>query len=201
MSTDSEKTILATPMVPTPSSPLPESGGITPTPTVIAAVVSAAATIQEDETVPTAAKETPGSEEVPVHISNIPKGNIVEDTPIDEHLVVDTDFGTGVTQIGCAEAAASENPVLVDVTLGSDILVMEGTFAQDPTDNISIENMADTHDSYNVVLAGTGENVVGTQTVNLEVTAPAATHMSPTRTGNWLLISTLLFFCMTAWIS
>uniref|UniRef100_A0A2N9ETN5 Aminotransferase-like plant mobile domain-containing protein n=1 Tax=Fagus sylvatica TaxID=28930 RepID=A0A2N9ETN5_FAGSY len=141
VSTDSEKTISATPMVPTPSSPLPESGGIAPTPTVIAAVVSAAATIQEDETVPTAAKETPG------------------------------------------QIAASENPVLVDVTLGSDILVMEGTFAQDPTDNISMENMADTHDSYDAVLAGTEENVVGTQIADLEVTAPAATHMSPTRTA------------------
>ena len=129
MSIDSERTISATPMVPTPSSPLPESGGTTPTPIVIAAVVSAAATVQEDETVSASAKETPGSKEVPVHIFDIPEGNIVEDTQVDEHLVVDTDFGIGATQIKCAKAAASENPVLVDVTLGSDIPVMERTFA------------------------------------------------------------------------
>jgi hypothetical protein len=201
VSIDSERTISATLMVPTPSSPLLESGGIAPTPTVKAAVVFAAATVQKDETVLAVAEETSGSEEVHVHISDIPKGNIVEDTPVDEHLVVDIDFGTGVTQIGCTEAAASENPILVDVTLGSDIPVMEGTFAQDPVDDISMENMADTHDSYDAVLASTREHVVGTQIADFEITAPAATHMSPTRTGNWLLISTLLFFCLMAWIS
>jgi hypothetical protein len=157
-------------------------------------VVSAATIVQEDETVPTAAEETPGSEEVPVHISDIPEGNVVEDTLVDENLVVGTDFGTGVTQTGCAEAAASENPVLADVLPGSDIPVVEGTFAQDPADDISMEDMADTHDSYDAVLAGTGDHVADTQAADLEVTAPAATHMSPTKTGNWLLISTLLFF-------
>jgi hypothetical protein len=201
VSIDSERTISATPMVPTPSSPLPESGGTAPTSTVIATVVSAAAIIQEDETIPVAVEETPSSEEVLVHISDILKGNIVEDTPVDEHLVVDTDFGTGVTQIGCAEAAASENPVLVYATFGNDIPVMEGTFAQDLVDDISMENMADTHDSYDEVLADTEEHVVGIQTTDLEVIAPTTTHMSPTRTGNWLLISTLLLFCLMAWIS
>ena len=116
-------------MVPTPSSPPRESGGATPTPVVIAAVVSAATIVQEDETVSTAAEETPGSEEVPVHISDIPEGNVVKDTPVDENFVVGIDFGTGVTQTGCAEAAASKNPVLADVLPGSDIPVMEGTFA------------------------------------------------------------------------
>ena len=116
-------------MVPTPSSSPRESGGATPTPVVIAAVVSAATIVQEDETVSTAAEETPGSEEVPVHIFDIPEGNVVKDTPVDENFVVGIDFGTGVTQTGCAEAAASENPVLADVLPGSDIPVMEGTFA------------------------------------------------------------------------
>jgi hypothetical protein len=78
---------------------------------------------------------------------------------------------------------------------------MEGTFAQDPVDDISIENMTDTHDSYDEVLAGTGEHVIGAQAVDLEVTIPVATHMSPTRTGNWLLFSTLLFFYLMAEIS
>ena len=151
---------------------------------VIAAVVSAATTVQEDETVPIATEETPSDEEVPVHIFDILEGNVVEDTPVDENLVIGTDFGTGVTQIGCAEVAASENPVLADVLPGSDIPVVKGTFAQDLTDDISMEDMADTHDSYDVVLAGTGDHVASTQAVDLEVTTSAATHLSPTKTGN-----------------
>ena len=164
-------------------------------------MVFAATTIQEDEILPTVVEETPGSEEVPMHISDILEGNVVEDTPVDENLFVGTDFGIGVTQTECAEAAASENPVLADVLPSSDIPVMEGTFAQDPADDVSMEDMADTHDSYDAVLAGTGDHVVDTQAADLEVTPPAATHMSPTKTGNWLLISTLLFFCLMAWIS
>ena len=83
-------------MVPTPSSPLRESGGVVPTPIVIAALVSATI-IQEDDTIPTTAEETPSGEEVPVHISDIPEGHVVEDTPVDENLVVGTDFDTCVT--------------------------------------------------------------------------------------------------------
>jgi hypothetical protein len=201
VSTDSERTILATPVVPTPSSPPRESSGAASTPVVIATVVFVATIVQEDETVPTAAEVTPSSEEVLVHISNILEGNVVEDTPVDENLVVGTDFGTNVTQTGCAEAATSENPILADVLPGSDILVVEGTFAQDPADDISMEDMADTHDSYDAVLADTGDHVAGIQAADLGVTALAATHMSPTKTGNWLLISILLFFCLMAWIS
>jgi hypothetical protein len=126
VSTDSERTISATVRVPTPPSPLHESGGTAPTPIVIAAVVSAAATVQEVKTVPAAAEEVPGSEEVPAHIPDIPEGNnIVESIPIDENLVIDTDFGTGVTQIEHAEVAASEDPVQADVIPGSDVPVME----------------------------------------------------------------------------
>jgi hypothetical protein len=116
-------------------------------------------------------------------------------------FVVDTDFGTSVTQTGCAEATASENPVLADVLPGRDIPVMERTFAQDLADDISMEDMAETHDSYDAVFAGIEDHVAGTQAADLEVTALAATHMSPTKIGNWLFISTLLFFCLMAWIS
>uniref|UniRef100_A0A2N9H1T0 Uncharacterized protein n=1 Tax=Fagus sylvatica TaxID=28930 RepID=A0A2N9H1T0_FAGSY len=180
--TDSERTISATVRVPTPLSPLHESGGTAPTLVVIAAVVSVATTVQEDETVPAAAEETPGSEEVLVHISDIPKGNIVGDTPVDENLVVGTDFGTSVTQIGCAEAAVSKNPIMADVLPGSDIPVVEETFAQDPADNISMEDMVDTNDSYNAILAETGDHVAGTQAADLEVAALITAHTSPTKT-------------------
>ena len=188
-------------MVLTPSSPPCESGSVVPTPVVIAVVVSAAATVQEDEIVPAAAEETLGSEEVPVHISDIPEGNVVEDIPVDEKLVVGTDFGTGATQIGCAEAAVSENPVLADVLPDSDIPAMEGTFVQDPADDISMEDMADTHDSYDAVLAGTEDHATGTQAADLDVTASVIAHTSPTRTGNRLFINILLFSCLMAEIS
>ena len=188
-------------MVPTPSSPSRESGGAAPTLVVIAVVVSTAMTVQEDETVPTTAEETPGSEEVPMHISDILEGNVVEDSSVDENPVIGTNFGIGVTQTGRAEAAASENPVLADVLPGSDIPVVERTFAQNPADDISMEDMANTYDIYDTVLAGIEDHVADTQTADLGVTALATIHMSPTKTGNWLLISTLLFFRLMAWIS
>ena len=88
--------------------------------------------------------------------------------------------------------------LLADVLPGSDIPVVEGTFAQYPADDISMEDMADTHESYDAVLASIGDYLVDTYAADLEVTTPAATHMSPTKIGNWLLISTLLFFCLIA---
>jgi hypothetical protein len=137
VSTDSERTISATVRVPTPSSPLHESGGTAPTPVVIVAVVSAATTVQESETIPEAAKEIPGSKEVPAHIPDIPEGNIVESISIDENLIVGTDFGTSVTQVECVEVAANEDPVQANATLGSDVPARVGTFAQDPADDYS----------------------------------------------------------------
>ena len=120
--TDSKRTISATIRVPTPPSPLHESDGTAPTPVVIAVVVSATAIVQESETVLAIAEEIPSSEEVPIHISDIPEGNnIIESIPIDENLVVGTDFGTGVTLVEYAEVAASEDPVQADVTPSSDI--------------------------------------------------------------------------------
>ncbi len=47
-----------------------------------------------------------------------------------------------------------------------------------------MENMADTHDSYDDVLAGTGEHVADAQAIDLEVTTFAAAHVGPTRSGN-----------------
>ena len=129
VSTDSERTISATVRVPTPPSPLHESGGIAPTPIITATEVSAAATVQESETVPTAIEEIPIGEEVSAHILDIPEGNnLVESIPISENLVIDTDFGAGVAQVECAEVAASEGPVQADVTPGSDVSVMEEAF-------------------------------------------------------------------------
>ena len=59
VSTDSKRTISATTKAPTPPSSLQESGGIASTPVVIAATVSAAASVQRDEAVPVAAEWFP----------------------------------------------------------------------------------------------------------------------------------------------
>ena len=202
MSTDSERTISATVRVPTPPSPLHEFGGTAPTPVVMAAVVLAAVTVQESETVPATAEEVPSSEEVPAHISDILEGNnFVKSIPIDESLMVDTDFDTGVTHVEYAEVTASEDPVQADITPGSDVPVIKEAFVQDPADDISMENMADTHDNYDAVLAETEDHVVGTQAADMEVTAPVTAHTSPTKTGNWLFINILSFSCLMAKIS
>uniref|UniRef100_A0A2N9GY32 Uncharacterized protein n=1 Tax=Fagus sylvatica TaxID=28930 RepID=A0A2N9GY32_FAGSY len=147
VSTDSERTISATIRVLIPPSPLHESGGIAPTPVVIAAVVPAAVTVQDSEAVPAAAEEVPG-----------------------------------VTQIEHAEVAASEDPVQANAILGSDVPARERAFAQDPVDDVSMEDMADTHDSYDAVLAETEDHVAGTQAADMEVTAPVTAHTSPTKT-------------------
>uniref|UniRef100_A0A2N9GB03 Uncharacterized protein n=1 Tax=Fagus sylvatica TaxID=28930 RepID=A0A2N9GB03_FAGSY len=133
VSTDSERTASVTVRVPTPSSPLRESGGTALTPIIIAAAVSAAATVQENMT----------------HV---------------EH----------------AEVAASEEPVQADVTPGSGVPVIEEELAQDPVDDI---DMGDTHDSYDEVLADAEDSMAGAQTADMEVTAPVAAHISPTKTA------------------
>ena len=127
LSTDSERTISATTRAPTPPSPLQESSGIASTPLVILAVVSASAFVQRDEAAPVVAEVVPSSEEILVHIFDVPEGNTIGDTPANEDIVVDTDLGMGVTQIGHGEAVASADPDLAGVTLDSDIPDMEGT--------------------------------------------------------------------------
>ncbi len=47
----------------------------------------------------------------------------------------------------------------------------------------------------------TGDHVADTQAADLRVATSATTPMSPTKIGNWLLISTLLFFRLMTWIS
>jgi hypothetical protein len=74
--------------------------------------------------------------------------------------VIDTGFDAGVTQVGHAEVAASEEPVQAEVILGSDVPVIEEELAQDPADDI---DMADAHDSYDEVLAEAEDDVAGAQ--------------------------------------
>ena len=189
VSTDSERTVSAIVSVPTPPSPLPESGGTAPTPITTAAETSSTATVQEGEVVPIVIEEIPVGEEGPAHVPNILEGNnFVESIPIDENLVIYTDFGVGVTQIEYAEVAASEDPIQAGVILGSDVPVIEEELAQDPVDDI---DMADAHDSYDEVLAETEDHVAGAQAADIGVIAPVTAHASPTETDIWPFINIL----------
>jgi hypothetical protein len=181
VSTDSERTASVTARVPTPPSPLGEFGGTAPTPIITAAVVSAATTVQGDETAPVLTEEVPGHEEVLAHIPEVPEVNILaESTSIDENLVTDGDFNANMAHVEPAEVAASEEPVQADVTLGSGVPVIEEELAQDPVDDV---DMADTHDNYDEAWADVEDNMAGDQAADMEVTAPVAAQTSPTRTG------------------
>ena len=167
--------------VPTPPSPLRESGGTAPTPIIIAAAVSTATTVQEGETALAVIEEVPSHEEVPAHIPEVPEGNIfVESISIDENLVIDVDFNANMTYVEPAEVAASEEPVRADVTPDSGVPIIEEELAQDPVDDV---DMADTHDSYDEVWADAEDNMAGAQAADMEVTAPIAAQTSPTKTG------------------
>jgi hypothetical protein len=181
VSTDFERTASVTARVPTPSSPLRESGGTAPTPIIITAAVSAATAVQKGETAPAVTEEVPGHEEVPAYIPEVPEGNILaESILIDENLVTNGDFNSDMAHVEPAEVAASEEPVQADVAPSSGIPVIEEELAQDPVDDI---DMGDTHDSYDEVLAETEDNMAGDQAADMEVTAPVAVQTSPTRTG------------------
>uniref|UniRef100_A0A2N9I6E6 Aminotransferase-like plant mobile domain-containing protein n=1 Tax=Fagus sylvatica TaxID=28930 RepID=A0A2N9I6E6_FAGSY len=151
VSTDSERTTSVTVRVPTPPSPLPESGATAPTPIITAAEASAATAAPESEFVPTAIEEASVGEEGLAHVPEVPE-----------------------------EVAASEEPVQADVTPGSDVPIIEGELAQDHVDDV---DMADTHDSYDEVLAEAEDNMAGAQAADMEVTAPVAAQTSPTKTA------------------
>ena len=184
VSTDSERTISATVRVPTPPSPLHKSGSTALTPVIMATMVPTVVTVQDSEVVPAVAEEVLGDEKLPVHIPDALEGNnIVDSILINENLVIGTDTGTGVTRVEHAEVAANKDPVQIDVILGSGIPATEETLAQDLVDDISMEDMADTHDSYDEVLAKTEDHVAGVQAADMEVTAPVTAYTSPTETG------------------
>uniref|UniRef100_A0A2N9GDJ0 Uncharacterized protein n=1 Tax=Fagus sylvatica TaxID=28930 RepID=A0A2N9GDJ0_FAGSY len=156
VSTDSERTASVTARVSTPPSPLGESGGTAPTPTITAAVVSATATAQRDETAPVITEEVPSHAEVLAHTPEI-------------WLVLNQPKLLPVNE-----------PVQADVIPGSGVPVIEEELAQDPVDDV---DMADTHDSYDEAWVDAADNMAGDQAADMEVTAPVAAQISPTRTG------------------
>uniref|UniRef100_A0A2N9I478 Uncharacterized protein n=1 Tax=Fagus sylvatica TaxID=28930 RepID=A0A2N9I478_FAGSY len=142
---------------------------------------TASVTVRESETAPAAVGEVPGSEEVSVHIPEVPEGNIfVESISIDENLVIDVDFNADMAHVEPAEVAASEEPVQADVTPDSGVPIIEEELAQGPVDDV---DMADTHDSYDEVWADAEDNMAGAQAADMEVTAPVAAQTSPTKTA------------------
>ena len=68
------------------------------------------------------------------------------------------------------------------IEVGSDISVMEGTFAQDPNDDAPLEDMADVHDSYDAVLANVQDQDAPAEIPKLKVTSPTTKDASPTKT-------------------
>jgi hypothetical protein len=181
VSTDSERTASVTARVSTPPSPLGESGGTAPTPTITAAVVSATATAQRDETAPVITEEVPSHAEVLAHTPEVPRGNTpAKSTSIDKSLVTNNDFNADTARVEPAEVAASDEPVQADVIPGSGVPVIEEELAQDPADDV---DMADTHDSYDEAWVDAADNMAGDQAADMEVTAPVAAQISPTRTG------------------
>ena len=181
VSSDSERTASASVRVATPPSPPPKFGGTVPLSTITAAGASTAATVLGSGVVPTVIEDTPVGEEGSAHVPDVPEGNyFIEGIPIDENPVIDTGFDAGVTHVEPAEVAASAEPVQADVTPGSDIPVIEEELAQDPVNDV---DMADTHDSYDEVLAEAEDSMAGAQAADIEVTAPAAAQTSPTKTG------------------
>uniref|UniRef100_A0A2N9EZL5 Uncharacterized protein n=1 Tax=Fagus sylvatica TaxID=28930 RepID=A0A2N9EZL5_FAGSY len=117
VSTDSERTASVTARVPTPPSPLGESGGTAPTPTITTAVVSAVATIQGDETAPI------------ITVGEVPR-------PVKGFLYTSLRSQEIWLMLNHAEVAASEEPVQADVTPGSGVPVIEEELAQDPVDDL-----------------------------------------------------------------
>ena len=181
VSSDSERTASASVRVATPPSPPSKSGGTVPLSTITAVGASAAATVPESGVVPITIEETPIGEEGSAHVSDVPEGNyFIEGIPTDENPMIDTSFDAGVTHVEPAEVAASGEPVQADVTPGSGIPVIEEELAQGPVDDV---DMADTHDSYDEVLAEAEDSMAGTQAADMEITTPEAAHTSPTKTG------------------
>uniref|UniRef100_A0A2N9H7Z8 Uncharacterized protein n=1 Tax=Fagus sylvatica TaxID=28930 RepID=A0A2N9H7Z8_FAGSY len=102
VSTDSERTASVTARVSTPPSPLGESGGTAPTPTITAAVVSATATAQRDETAPVI------TEEVPSPCRNMARVEPAEVAASEEPVQADVIPGSGVPVI---EEELAQDPV------------------------------------------------------------------------------------------
>jgi hypothetical protein len=96
----------------------------------------------------------PGTENIQEDEENVAAPYHISD--IDTDHATEGITATGVisaTEVPAAEHIESEVEVIPTTEFGSDISVMEGTFAQDPNDDAPLEDMADVHDSYDAVLA------------------------------------------------
>ena len=82
-----------------------------------------------------------------------------------------------------AEHIESKVKVIPTTEVGSDISVMEGTFAQDLNDDAPLEDMADVHDSYDAVLADVQDQDAPAEIPELKVTSPTTKDASPTKTN------------------
>jgi hypothetical protein len=125
-----------------------------------------------------------------------------EDVATLDHIPdIDVDTATeGVTAAGIIPAVIvpevehldPEMEVIPSTEVEGDIPNMEGTFAQDPNDNVPSEDMADVHDSYDAVLADVQDEDAQAAIPELEATSPAIKNASPTKTGKLVSCYSLL---------
>jgi hypothetical protein len=125
-----------------------------------------------------------------------------EDVAILDHISdIDVDTTTEVItaadiipviEVPEVEHLESEMEVIPSTEVEDDIPNMEGTFAQDPNDNVPSKDMADVHDSYDVVLADVQDEDVQAAIPELEVTSPAIKNASPTKIGKLISRYSLL---------
>ena len=123
----------------------------------------------------------------------MPAAEHIESKAAPYHIFdIDADHATeGVTAtrvISAAEMPAAEHieskvKVIPTTEVGSDISVMEGTFAQDLNDDAPLEDMADVHDSYDAVLADVQDQDAPAEIPELKVTSPTTKDASPTKTN------------------
>ncbi len=116
-----------------------------------------------------------------------------EDVAIPDHISdIDVDTATEVAtatdiipavKVPEVEHIESKVEVIPSTEVKDDIPDIEGTFAQDPNDNVLSEDMPDVHDSYDAVLADVQDEDVQAAILELEVTSPATKNASPTKTG------------------
>jgi hypothetical protein len=185
VSSDSEKTPSVSAVHLTPRASQSESAGAssmhvipTPPPTAVNAPLGAPSV-----------ENIRGDEEdviIPGHISDIGVDAATEEI---------TAAGViSAVEVPEAERVGSEVEVIPSTEVEDDIPDMEGTFAQDPNDNASLEDMdmADVHDSYDAVLADVPEKHVQAAIPELEAASPTIKDASPTKTGKLFSCYSLL---------
>ena len=117
----------------------------------------------------------------------------ISDTDVDTttEVVIANDIIPAI-EVPEVEHLESEMEVIPSTEVEDNIPNMEGTFAQDPNDNVPSEDMADVHDSYDAILADVQDEDFQAAIPELEVTSPAIKNASPIEIGKLISCYSLL---------